>query len=98
MPLAWIPSYPKSGNTWARIMVTSYLLDEPVPLRVSEMGTLNSSMTDLVDMFHRGRALPLDSPGTVAVKTHFLPDAEVHRPYRSAVTKVLYLVRDPRDV
>ncbi|GLZ14907.1 sulfotransferase [Actinomadura sp. NBRC 104425] len=98
MPIAWVASYPKSGNTWARILLASYLRDDEVRIRVNEMGILDEAVTDLVDMFQQGRLLPLDHPRTLAVKTHFLPGAEVQRRYRSATGKVLYIIRNPRDV
>lgn len=98
MPLAWVASYPRSGNTWTRIMLSSYLQDEQIQFRVAEMGFLDDAVTDLIDVFDHGRMLPRDLPHTLAVKTHFLPGADVHLPYRSATGKVLYLIRDPRDV
>ncbi|GLX99213.1 sulfotransferase domain-containing protein [Herbidospora sp. NBRC 101105] len=98
MPLAWVASYPRSGNTWTRILLASYLRDAAISFKVAELGVLDEAVTDLIDVFEHGRALPLDRPGTLAVKTHFLPGADVHRPYRDAVGKVLYLIRDPRDV
>jgi sulfotransferase family protein len=98
MSLAWVASYPKSGNTWVRIMLSSYLQDARVQFHIAEMGILHDAVTDLIDMFDQGRMLPVNRPGTLAVKTHFLPGAQVHRPYRSDTRKVLYLVRNPRDV
>jgi hypothetical protein len=79
-------------------MLTSYLRDKQVELRMAGLGSLDDAVTDLLTVLRKGKMLPLDHPHPVTVKTHFLPGAGIHRPYRSATTKVLYLVRNPRDV
>ncbi|GAA3260134.1 sulfotransferase domain-containing protein [Dactylosporangium siamense] len=100
MPLAWISSYPKSGNTWVRILLASYRQDRGVRLRWAGDGFKNLDATDpdLYDLFAEGRMLPLDDPRLLTVKTHLLPSAEVFEPYRDATTKVLHVVRNPRDI
>jgi len=94
MPIAWVASYPKSGNTWVRILLAGYLQDGPV----SGMDNLQKATPDFGATFRSGRMLPLDGSDPVIVKTHFLPSVEVIRPYREASTKVIYVVRNPRDV
>ena len=34
--IIWLASYPKSGNTWARIFLANYLANPPKPLRINE--------------------------------------------------------------
>jgi len=98
MALAWLASYPKSGNTWTRILLASYLRDRQVELRMAQLGRLDDAVPDLVNVLRTGRMLPVDQAQPLTVKTHFLPGLSIHRPYRDATTKVIYLVRDPRDV
>ncbi|MFC6017999.1 sulfotransferase domain-containing protein [Plantactinospora solaniradicis] len=103
MSLAWLASYPKSGNTWVRIMLLSYLEDQPLetdePVRWRGRWSRNSAVADLNDlMSEAGLSWPSHQAVPPTLKTHFLPGVDVHRPYREATTKVLYIVRDPRDV
>ncbi|GAA4471942.1 sulfotransferase domain-containing protein [Phytohabitans houttuyneae] len=98
MALAWIASYPRSGNTWTRILLANYLQDEQVELEMNRLRAMHPGVPDLFHVFSQGRLLPLDDPRPRAVKTHFLPGVDVLRPYRDATRKVLYLVRNPRDV
>lgn len=39
----WLASYPKSGNTWFRIVLAAYLADAPVDLNAIATGTIASS-------------------------------------------------------
>jgi hypothetical protein len=102
MPLAWLASYPKSGNTWVRLMLLSYLEDEPLDMSRKHDWhgdwSRNSVVADLGEMLNEGVAWSPQQAGLVTMKTHFLPGVEVHRPYREAARKVLYIVRNPRDV
>jgi len=98
MTLAWIASYPRSGNTWTRILLASYLQDDRPDWRVKELGSLHDAVPDLYDLFLQGRTLPVDSGRPVAAKTHYLPGVEIHEPYRPVTRKVLFLIRNPRDV
>ncbi|MBE1530660.1 sulfotransferase domain-containing protein [Actinomadura algeriensis] len=97
MTLAWLASYPKSGNTWTRILLHSYAQDRPMDSR-AELQAPDSAVPCLVETFRAGRTIPRDPPRPLTVKTHFLPGAQVQRPYRETTRKVVYLVRDPRDV
>lgn len=96
MSLAWIASYPKSGNSWVRILLTSYLQDEQVELTKDRFRRY--AVLDLLDMIRRGTMPPLDDPRPLAFKTHFLPGVDVLKPYRDGTGKVLYIVRNLRDV
>jgi Sulfotransferase domain len=92
--VTWLASYPKSGNTWARVMLASYLLDGPVP----SLDCLEDTVPALNVLMGRGQLVPQDRPGPMVVKSHFLPDTEVMQLYRSTTDKVVYLVRNPRDI
>jgi hypothetical protein len=98
MSLAWIASYPKSGNTWVRILLLSYLEDRPMDMGRGRPIPANSTVVDLAEMLRQDVRWSPHRAGLVTVKTHFLPGVDVHRPYREATTKVLSIVRDPRDV
>jgi hypothetical protein len=92
--VSWIASYPKSGNTWTRVMLASYLLDR----QVASQEELERVSYDLQRLLVHGRLVPLEGPWPPVVKTHFLPRAEILRQYRDVTRKVVYLVRNPRDV
>jgi hypothetical protein len=79
-------------------MLAAYLEDGPVRLDSAGFGALHESVPDLFDRFLQGRMIPLDDRRPLAVKTHLLPGAEVLRRYRDATGKILYLVRNPRDL
>ncbi|MCW2846714.1 MAG: sulfotransferase [Marmoricola sp.] len=36
--ILWLASYPKSGNTWLRILLTNYLGDSPLPADINALG------------------------------------------------------------
>jgi hypothetical protein len=92
--IAWLASYPKSGSTWLRCMLASYLTGEPP----SSVHSLNKAIPDLHKMLGSGEAVPLDGDETYVVKTHFLPSAGILRLYRHVADKAVYLVRNPRDI
>ncbi|MBE1489178.1 sulfotransferase domain-containing protein [Plantactinospora soyae] len=98
MAMAWLASYPKSGNTWARILLASYLRDREVEVRMARLGRFDDAVPDLVAVMRTGRMLPVDQPQPLVLKTHYLPAMSIHDWYREATTKVIYLVRNPRDV
>jgi hypothetical protein len=102
MSLAWLASYPKSGNTWVRLMLLGYLDDEPLDMSRKHDWhgdwSRSSVVADLGEMLNEGVPWSPRQPGLTTLKTHFLPGAEVHRPYRETTGKVLYIVRNPRDV
>src|SRR5688500_8544594 len=79
-------------------MLLSFLEDRPVDIGRSRPVPANSAVVDLAEMLRQNVAWSPDRADLVTVKTHFLPGVDVHRPYREATTKVLYIVRDPRDV
>lgn len=93
----WLASYPKSGNTWLRFMLASYISKEPV---LSAKISLLNVLIPVVGggNANRGGGLPPDRPDPTLVKTHSLPSASLLRPYRSESGKAICLVRNPRDI
>lgn len=92
--VAWLPSYPKSGNTWMRIMLANYLTDEPV----MPEKRLQFIVPDLHYLLERGWMMPLEDSRPLIIKSHFRPTAEINRLWASEFNKIVYLVRNPRDV
>jgi hypothetical protein len=92
--IALVASYPRSGNSWTRVMLACYLTAGPIRSR----DTLDDLVPDLHQLLSGGSLLPPDDLRPAIVKTHFPPRAEVHQPYRPFARKILYLVRNPRDI
>lgn len=102
--IAWIASYPKSGNTWLRFMLASYILRKPVssvrdvhklvPSAALPEGPLNNPHTDS----QTPAASLSDHPGILPVKTHEMPGARSLLPHRATASKAIYIVRNPRDI
>ncbi len=92
----WIASYPKSGNTWLRFMLASYLTKEPVTS--VKPRKLNSLIPAIGGASKNRDAFSADHTGPLLVKTHSLPSAKAVQPFRSDTRKAVYLVRNPRDI
>ena len=92
----WIASYPKSGNTWLRFMLASYITKEPVTSVKSKK--LNSLIPAIGGASKNRDALLADRAGPLLAKTHSLPGARAVAPFRSDTRKAVYLVRNPRDI
>jgi hypothetical protein len=79
----FIVSYPKSGNTWIRFLIGNILYrDEPVDFSNVE--------TKVPDIYAHSNAILMNAPRPRALKSHEYFDPR----YK----KVIYVVRDPRDV
>ena len=109
--LVWIASYPRSGNTWIRLLLHAYALGPARHLR--ELGRLSLEL-DWWLAHAKAHALPLEwvihagrqvqsrfgrapgFPNDLFVKSHFVFDAGHPLAERSRVA--IYLVRHPRDV
>lgn len=92
--ITWVTSYPKSGNTWLRVMLAAYRIDGPI----EALDVLADHVPNFSVMLGEGRLLPTDSPTPLTVKTHFVPSRPVLQWYREAADKVVYVVRNPRDI
>jgi sulfotransferase family protein len=89
----WIASYPKSGNTWLRFMLASYLTKEPVTsVKTKRLNALIPAIGGMA----ASHGPPAQGP--VIFKTHALPSASAVRPYLASTRRAIYLVRNPRDV
>lgn len=78
----WLTSYPRSGNTWTRFLVGNLLYDEPVTF-------LNVERL-VPDMYKTADWVMRRLPRPRVMKSHECFDPR----YR----KVIYIIRDPRDV
>lgn len=99
--IIWIASYPRSGNTWMRFALRSYLMaGQSVAQSAGEDAF--ETIEDVIPDFHliarSGDTLRLNGSTPVILKTHYLPSADDMRAYRDVPGKALYLVRNPRDV
>lgn len=92
--ISWIVSYPKSGNTWLRSMLTTYIDGAPA----ETLRRLQELIPDIHPMLAEGDVPPWDDGGSHLVKTHFLPDVRILHLYRELSRKAVYVVRNPRDV
>lgn len=63
--LVWLASYPKSGNTWARIFLANYLLgtDQPVPINQVHRIGIGDSVAPAYRKLAGGRFDPADTMG-----------------------------------
>jgi hypothetical protein len=85
--MIWLASYPRSGNTWMRFLLCSYLVG-----RVRDVQTVEARIPNL----HRGALDRLPRRGPIVCKTH-LPFGPQH-PAREDSRGVIYLLRHPKDV
>nr|ACJ60997.1 TEG14 [uncultured soil bacterium] len=92
--IRWIASYPKAGNTWLRCMLAAYITGK-APQTWKDMETVS---LELEGMLHLGDMPPTEPTKPVLVKTHLKADVPVLGLYSEATAKVLYLVRNPRDI
>lgn len=101
--ITWIASYPRSGDTWTRFMLTSYLMN----IALNHQETVEELIPDFHDVVQAGRVRDLIRMGTtmpsydaipLLVKTHYLPSTEIMRQCGPVTANALYIVRNPRDV
>ena len=83
--MIWLASYPRSGNTWLRFMLTALL----------KGGVKKSLQVEAVvpDIHKREIAAPENS---LFAKTHFRWGAD--HPYRNSTTGAVLLLRHPLDI
>ena len=89
MPITWLASYPKSGNTWLRFLLANILAGGP---------PANSlAVSRRIPDIHRPRD-PYDPPADDRefIKTHFMR-TNAH-PRINETARVVHVVRHPRDV
>ncbi|MEY2879756.1 MAG: hypothetical protein RLZZ15_2136 [Verrucomicrobiota bacterium] len=47
--LVWLASYPKSGNTWLRVVLANLRRGEAAPADINELGTTQIVARELID-------------------------------------------------
>lgn len=84
----YVVEFPKSGVTWLTFLIATVNLKMSGINRVPTFYAINDSVPDI----HTSRNVPppLPFPGHRFIKSH--------APYNPLYSKVIYLVRDPRDV
>jgi hypothetical protein len=91
MKIVWLASYPRSGNTFVRRLLFSYLLgDNP------ESVEIKNYIPDIHKITDEGRRLHTHLDRTVLVKSHYAFSPS--HPYRADTAGFIYVIRDPRDV
>ena len=73
--IVWLASYPKSGNTWLRAVLTNYLREDDEPASINALAGKRYNDRDLFDEF-------------VGISSSDLTDAEVAR-YRARLREFL---------
>lgn len=98
-PVTWLASYPKSGNTWTRLLIAYYLREDLVPLGPRPLANAVAKfIPHFTSLLQAGQLVPPDHTGPLIIKTHHMPGDDDLRPYESITRKVISLVRNPRDV
>lgn len=87
MKIVWLASYPKSGNTWLRFFLYSYLFGD-----IENSEDVARKFPDI----HKIGGLDTSVDTTALVKTHWLFGPE-HR-YIENTAAAIYIVRHPKDV
>ena len=87
MDVIWISSYPRSGNTWLRFLLATYLFG-----RVEK----SLELERLIPNIHRVGALEATSPSTLLCKSHY-PLSDRH-PHIGDTQGFIYVLRSPKDV
>lgn len=91
MDIVWLASYPKSGNTFLRLLLYRYIYTD-----VMETKEVEDKIPDLHKLLSQGKKLNLGLDGSVLLKTHFLLSSQ--HPYFSNTVGFIYILRNPRDV
>ena len=87
MNICWLASYPKSGNTWLRAFLYSYIFGE-----LKNSADLNQRIPDID---HRP-VIPVSNPAGIFSKTHFTFSRQ--HPCIDQTTAFIYILRHPKDV
>lgn len=91
MKIVWLASYPRSGNTFLRVLLHNYLFGKTDDGRIIE-----ERIPDLHKLSMRQATLDKNSDIACFVKTHFMY-TDSH-PYADDTIGFVYLLRNPRDV
>jgi len=88
MSVIWVCSYPKSGNTWVRFLLDSYIQNKP-----STSAGVEARIPSCSDWERKKNSY---DERTTLVKTHYLPNAP--RVLKAKTKKAIYIQRNPKDV
>ena len=91
MRILWLVSYPRSGSTYLRFLLHSYLFCE-----VTDSMDVERRLPDLHKMRARREALKTELDMLMFIKTHFLYGSQ--HPYIEHTAGFIYVLRNPRDV
>lgn len=109
--LAWLASYPRSGNTWARFLLSAYIYGAPrrwqdqnragstihyLAQDCRSRGTGERGMLEMIEASLARFPREAGFPRTSIVKTHFACTDE--HPLLTHAASVIHLIRDPRSV
>nr|AGS49968.1 hypothetical protein [uncultured bacterium esnapd26] len=92
--IRWIASYPKAGNTWLRCMLAAYITGEAPQV----WNDVYATTPVLEGMLRYGDLPPTEPAAPVLLKTHLRADVPVLDVLGKSTGKVLYLLRNPRDI
>ncbi len=92
MDIVWLASYPKSGNTFLRLLLYRYIYADVMD-RTKEV---EDKVPDIHKLISEGKQLKSSLDGSVLVKTHFLLSSQ--HPYFGNTVGFIYILRNPRDV
>lgn len=72
--IVWLASYPKSGNTWARIFLANYLLNTKAPMPINQVHRICVG-DSIADFYRRVAGRPIDTndiAATIALRPKVL--------------------------
>ncbi len=91
MGIIWLASYPKSGNTWVRFILSHALFGPP-----EKSIDVSRRVPDLHRRLPDDRLARPDDGAPLLVKTHF--ELTPSHPELARTDRALHIIRDPRDV
>ncbi len=91
MKVVWLASYPKSGNTFIRLLLHTYLFGESQNSEV-----IGKGIPDLHQLLAQNSDLDVNSDQQIIIKTHFC--FSDNHPYKESTIGFIYILRNPRDV
>ncbi len=91
MGIIWLASYPKSGNTWVRFILSNAIFG-PADRSID----VNRRIPDLHRRLPDDRLSKPDDASPLLAKTHF--ELTGAHPELARTDRALHIVRDPRDV
>lgn len=91
MDIIWLASYPKSGNTFLRLLLYRYIYANTL-----DTTQIEETIPDLHKVLSKQKKLNLELNGSILAKTHFLLSNQ--HPYYKNTAGFIYILRNPRDV